>query len=98
MLIIENGTVYTPAQVIPDGMVFVDGGHIKAVARRGELAIPAGAERIDARGGSIAPGLIDMHMHGLHGHDMMDGQAASLQAMSAVLAALWSHLLCPHHR
>ena len=85
MLIIENGTVYTPAQVIPDGVVFVDDGHIQAVARRGERAIPTDAQRLDARGGSVAPGLIDMHMHGLHGHDMMDGQAASLQAMSAVL-------------
>jgi N-acetylglucosamine-6-phosphate deacetylase len=85
MLIIENGTVYTPTQVIPDGMVLVDGRRIQAVARRGEMAIPTGAERIDAHGGSITPGLIDMHMHGLHGHDMMDGQTASLQAMSAVL-------------
>jgi N-acetylglucosamine-6-phosphate deacetylase len=85
MLIIENGTVYTPAGVIPDGVIFVEDGHIQAVARRGERAIPADARRIDARGRSVAPGLIDMHMHGLHGHDMMDGQAASLQAMSAVL-------------
>ncbi len=85
MLIIENGTVYTPAQVIPDGVVIVDDGHIQAVARRGDRAIPADARRIDARGGSVVPGLIDMHMHGLHGHDMMDGQAASLQAMAEVL-------------
>jgi N-acetylglucosamine-6-phosphate deacetylase len=85
MLIVENGTVYTPTQVIPDGMVLVDGRRIKAVSRRGALEILAGSERIDAHGGSIAPGLVDMHMHGLHGHDMMDGQAASLQAMSQIL-------------
>jgi N-acetylglucosamine-6-phosphate deacetylase len=82
---IQNGVVYTPGQIIPDGVVYVEGGRIKAVARRGEIAIPPDAPRIDARGGSIVPGLIDMHMHGLHGHDLMDGQAASLQAMSEVL-------------
>lgn len=85
MLIIENGTVYTPTQVIPEGVVFVDDGHIQAVARQGERAIPAGAQRLDARGGSIVPGLIDMHMHGLHGHDMMDGQTGSLQSMAQIL-------------
>jgi N-acetylglucosamine-6-phosphate deacetylase len=85
MLIIENGTVYTPSQVIPEGVVFVDDGHIQAVTRQGERAIPADAQRIDARGGSIVPGLIDMHMHGLHDHDMMDGQPESLQAMAKVL-------------
>jgi N-acetylglucosamine-6-phosphate deacetylase len=85
MLIIENGTVYTPGQVIPDGVVFIDDGHIQAVARRGERAIPYGAQRLDARDGSITPGLIDMHMHGLHGYDTMDGKAASVLAMSSIL-------------
>ena len=85
MVIIENGTVYTPEHVIPEGVVLLDGNRIKAVARRGELAIPLDTQRIDARGGSIVPGLIDMHMHGLHGYDTMDGRTASLQAMSGVL-------------
>jgi len=84
-VIIENGTVYTPGQIIPDGVVLVDGPQIKALARRGEITVPPDTPRLDAHGGSIVPGLIDMHMHGLHGYDTMDGQTASLQAMSDVL-------------
>ena len=96
MLIIENGTVYTPTQIIPDGVVRVDGRRIHSIARRGEMEIPADTERLDARGGSITPGLIDMHMHGMHGHDTMDGQVESLQAISALQPQIRSHLVCPH--
>ncbi len=85
MLVIENGTVYTPSQVIPDGVVLVEGRQIVAVGRRGELAIPEHAPRVDAGGGSIAPGFVDMHMHGLHNHDIMDGRVDSLRQMSSLL-------------
>ena len=85
MLVIENGTVYTPSQVVPDGIVLVEGRQIQAVGRRGDLAIPEEAQRIDARGGFIAPGFVDMHIHGLRGYDTMDCQVASLQKMSSIL-------------
>ena len=85
MLVIENGTVYTPVRVISDGAVLVDGRRIQAVGKRDELAVPTGAQRLDARGGSIVPGFVDMHIHGVRGYDIMDGQVASLQAMSSFL-------------
>jgi hypothetical protein len=49
VLVIDNGTVYTPTQVIPDGAVLVDGRRIHAVARRSEMAIPPEARRINGR-------------------------------------------------
>ena len=85
MLAIENGTVYTPVRVIPDGVVLVDGRRIHAIGKRADLAVPMGTRRLDAYGGSIAPGFIDMHMHGVLGYDIMDKQVASLQAMSSAL-------------
>jgi N-acetylglucosamine-6-phosphate deacetylase len=85
MLAIENGAVYTPVRVIPDGVVLVDGRRIHAIGERAELAIPMGAQRLDACGGFIVPGFIDMHMHGVRGYDVMDKQVASLQAMSLAL-------------
>ncbi|CAM3780493.1 N-acetylglucosamine-6-phosphate deacetylase [Alkalicoccus chagannorensis] len=33
----------------------------------------------------ILPGFIDIHIHGAYGHDVMDGEAASLEAMSRKL-------------
>jgi N-acetylglucosamine-6-phosphate deacetylase len=82
MLLIENGTVYTPEQVIPNGAVLVDGDRIAAVGRSDELAVPAGTERINAHGGNIAPGYINMHVHGIAGKGAMDGKSESLLAMS----------------
>lgn len=48
---------------IPGSTVLVEGNRIKAVGADGKVNIPAGAERIDARGRALLPGLADMHVH-----------------------------------
>lgn len=48
---------------IPRSTVVIDGNRIKAVGADGEVAIPANAERIDAKGRALLPGLWDMHVH-----------------------------------
>jgi len=48
---------------IPGSTVLVEGNRIKAVGADREVAIPTGAERIDARGRALLPGLADMHVH-----------------------------------
>jgi len=55
--------------IIDDGVVIVDGNRIRAVGRRGEIAIPAGARQVDVTGKTIIPGLIDAHAHGSQGED-----------------------------
>ena len=47
-----------------------------------EALIPDGAEIIDAKGGYIAPGLIDMHIHGYLGKDVCDGEEESIRTIS----------------
>lgn len=44
--------------------------------------IPAGAEVIDAKGGYVSPGLIDMHIHGYLGKDVCDGEEESIRTIS----------------
>jgi N-acetylglucosamine-6-phosphate deacetylase len=83
--VIENGTVYTPSEVIPNGVVVVDGQKIHSVGKFNHVELLDGAHHINARGGAIVPGFVDMHMHGVRNYDMMDGKAASLQAMSRIL-------------
>lgn len=68
---IFNGRIITPHRIIPDGTVLVKDGVITAVAP-GNIEAP-GAIEIDARGKYIAPGFIDIHVHGGGGHDFMDG-------------------------
>lgn len=47
--------------------------------------IPAEAEIIDANGGYVSPGLIDMHIHGYLGKDVCDGEEESIRTISGGL-------------
>jgi imidazolonepropionase-like amidohydrolase/Tol biopolymer transport system component len=59
----ENGGI------IDDGVILIEGNRIRAVGRRGEVAIPADARQVDVSGKFIIPGLIDGHAHGPQGED-----------------------------
>src|SRR4051794_25982358 len=67
---IINGKIVTPFKIIEGGCVLVIGDTIAAVS---EADIEAGdAMEINAEGKYIAPGFIDIHVHGGGGHDFMD--------------------------
>lgn len=68
---IFNGNILTPYRLIRQGTVVVSEGKIVEVSE-GNIEVPD-AEEIDAKGNFIAPGFIDMHVHGGGGHDFMDG-------------------------
>lgn len=44
--------------------------------------VPSGAEIIDAKGGYVSPGLIDLHIHGYLGKDVCDGEEESIRTIS----------------
>jgi enamidase len=64
-LAIRNGTLIdgTGAEPITDAVVVIEGERIVAAGREADIAIPSGAQVIDAQGGTILPGLIDSHVH-----------------------------------
>ena len=71
-LIIRNGTVILPDRLIEDGEVIVRQGTIHSVGKR--RAKPQAADDVvDAQGGYISPGFVDLHVHGGDGADFMDG-------------------------
>lgn len=47
--------------------------------------VPANAKIVDWTGYTIAPGLFDTHIHGVQGHDIMDGTIEAVQQISASL-------------
>ena len=66
----DRPVAFVGARVIPidgpeiaRGVVVVRGGRIEAVGEEGRVAIPANAERVDARGRVLMPGLVDTHSH-----------------------------------
>ncbi|MEC5423433.1 N-acetylglucosamine-6-phosphate deacetylase [Virgibacillus sp. C22-A2] len=50
--------------------------------------VPATAEVVDWSGYTIAPGLFDTHIHGINGHDMMDGIPEAVHAVSEAILSL----------
>jgi N-acetylglucosamine-6-phosphate deacetylase len=70
---IFNGRIVTPYRIIYPGSILVRDGKITAVSE-GNL-VATDAVEIDARGKFVAPGFIDIHIHGGGGHDFMDGNA-----------------------
>ncbi|KAJ4463331.1 hypothetical protein C8J55DRAFT_444178 [Lentinula edodes] len=66
---IHNATILTmetgdeAEDLIEHGVLLVQDGVISAVGRAGHVQIPAGAVTIDALGGFVMPGFIDVHAH-----------------------------------
>jgi len=50
-------------EVIEHADILVTDGHIAAIGAQGTIALPEGATRLDVRGKTIVPGLIDVHDH-----------------------------------
>ena len=59
---ITNAKLILPDKVVPRGTVVVKGKKIIAIAKKSLL--PRGARTINARGNFVAPGFIDLHIHG----------------------------------
>ncbi|MFN3387833.1 MAG: amidohydrolase [Allosphingosinicella sp.] len=55
--------------IIDDGVILIEDNRIRAVGRRGEVQVPAGAKTVDVTGKTIIPGIIDAHAHGPQGQD-----------------------------
>ena len=82
-LIIDHACVVGEGAVIPDSAVEIAGGKILRVRPAGGET-PAGATHVDAGGRLLAPGFIDMHIHGIHRH-LVDGSPEDLAAVAAIL-------------
>lgn len=64
-LVIVNGTLIdgTGAAPVPNAYVVVQGDRVSEVGSGEPALVPDGARVVDARGGTILPGLIDAHVH-----------------------------------
>lgn len=69
MLYISQATLWTPVECLKDGALLIEGAHIAAVGRVGEVPCPPETRRMDASGLVIAPGFIDLQFNGGFGRD-----------------------------
>lgn len=65
VLALVNGLLIdgTGGEPVADGALVIQAGRIRAAGPRSRVAIPAGAQVIDAGGGAILPGFINAHVH-----------------------------------
>lgn len=75
-----GGKVITPVRVLEPGVVAVKNGRITAVGS-GDLKVQAGVHEIEVGDLYVAPGFIDIHVHGGGGHDVME---ASLESLATI--------------
>lgn len=78
-LIINNGILVGEEKLIPNRSLIVSGGKIISLGIQDSTAA---MERVDATGSFIAPGFIDLHVHGAAGADILDCDAGSLQQIA----------------
>lgn len=75
--VLRNGKVLIGDRVLPRTDVFVRGGRIASVGRPPEGWTDADATVVDASGAYVAPGYIDLHIHGIK-RSLADKSAAEL--------------------
>ena len=69
---ITGGTLINPGQskMLENAVIVIEGDHIVAAGSAKEIAVPAGAKIIDAKGRWILPGYIDTHVHFFQSGDL----------------------------
>ena len=77
-LVFSNLTAILPDRLIEQAWVVCEKGKIVSVSKK-KPKISAEVEVIDGRGGYLAPGFIDIHVHGGDGADFMDGTGEAVR-------------------
>lgn len=86
MLAITAEKLLSPTAIFDDPLLIVEQGVIREIRARTAGAIPPSASHLDFRDCLIAPGYIDLHIHGGAGCDVMDASADALPTIERLLA------------
>src|SRR3981081_2973467 len=70
--------LYTPLEEIQHALLFVEDGLIAEISSRSAKETPHNVARIDFDDAAIAPGYVDIHIHGGAGLDVMLASQAEL--------------------
>ena len=88
-------TAIGPDGPIHDAVVLIDNGKIRAAGPRDQVQIPANAEGKDFGANVLAPGYVDIHIHGAAGYDVMQADSAGLSRVQSLLAKHGVTSYCP---
>jgi N-acetylglucosamine-6-phosphate deacetylase len=85
----------TPLHAIQDAVVVVEDGIIAALGPREDVIVPTNARVFDFGDAVLAPGLIDIHIHGGAGHDVMEGSDGALSPIERQMVCHGVTSYCP---
>jgi N-acetylglucosamine-6-phosphate deacetylase len=91
----HNGTVILADRLVPNGEVHVLGDRIQSVGPISGSQSTSDGEVVDLRGGYLAPGYVDLHVHGGDGSDFMDGTAEAFRTAARAHARHGTTSLLP---
>jgi N-acetylglucosamine-6-phosphate deacetylase len=78
-------SLYTPTEEISNPLLVVEDGRIADIATRSSKALPAGFTSVDFGDATLAPGFLDIHMHGGSGLDVMLASRSELPRLGQFL-------------
>jgi N-acetylglucosamine-6-phosphate deacetylase len=78
--------LYTPVEEIQNPLLVVEDGRISEVSSRSSKNVPANTSLIDFGDAVLAPGFVDIHMHGGAGLDLMRALPSELPRLGKFLA------------
>ena len=81
---IKGGKIILKDRIVENGVLLYS-DVIEGIVSEND--IPKDAEIIDAKGGYVSPGLIDIHIHGYLGKDVCDGEEDSIRTISKGIVA-----------
>lgn len=86
MLVFAAGKLLTPTDTIEHPLMLVEQGRVLEISSRSNRQAPPEVSVTDLGDGVMAPGYIDLHLHGSAGYDVMDDTAEALPAIEQLLA------------
>ena len=86
MLAFTAGRLLTPTVAVEHPLVLVEHGRVVDISARSSRQVPAGVSTCDFGDSVMAPGYVDLHIHGSAGYDVMDDTAVALPAIEQLLA------------
>ena len=86
MIALTATTLFTPLERIEQPLLLMDGARFVEVTSRVSREAPGNCRLVDFGDAVLAPGFIDMHIHGAAGRDVMEAAPDALPAIEQLLA------------
>src|SRR5258706_912175 len=92
MIVLAGGDIVLPDRILTNTSLVIDRGRIAAIETTRSL--PSGASIVDVRDAFVVPGFIDVHVHGIEGHDTLDG-ADAIASIASRMPRYGVAAVCP---